>query len=92
MKIIFIRHGECDKSGADERGFIGLGRDLAPLTAAGVAQAQAAAESPLLQGCQLILSSPYTRALQTAAIIADTAIALPFKCFIFSVSSRSFYL
>ena len=70
MKIVFIRHGECDKSGADERGFIGLGRDLAPLTAVGVAQAQAAAESPLLSGCQLILSSPYTRALQTAAIIA----------------------
>ena len=70
MKIVFIRHGECDKSGADERGFIGLGRDLAPLTARGIEQAQAAAESPLLSGCQLILSSPYTRALQTAAIIA----------------------
>ena len=26
MKIVFIRHGEPDKTGVDERGFIGQGR------------------------------------------------------------------
>ena len=70
MKIIFIRHGEPDYSPCYERGFIGQGKDLAPLTAQGTEQALAAAKSPLLSGCELILSSPYTRALQTAAIIS----------------------
>ena len=70
MKIIFIRHGEPDKSVVDARGFIGQGRDLAPLTSLGMQQAEQAAADPRLTGCQLIVSSPYTRALQTAAIIS----------------------
>lgn len=70
MKIVFIRHGEPDKAQPDARGFIGQGRDLAPLTDLGIAQAKQAAASPLLDGCQLIVSSPYTRALQTAAVIS----------------------
>lgn len=70
MKIVFIRHGEPDKSIVDARGFIGQGRDLAPLTELGRQQAAQAADSPLLKGCQLIVASPYTRALQTAAIIS----------------------
>lgn len=70
MKIVFIRHGEPDKSIVDARGFIGQGRDLAPLTDLGRQQAARAADNPLLAGCQLIIASPYTRALQTAAIIS----------------------
>ena len=70
MKIVFIRHGEPDKTLVDARGFIGQGRDLAPLTALGRQQAAEAAAHPLLEGCQLIVASPYTRALQTAAIIS----------------------
>ena len=70
MKIVFVRHGDCDKSCADERGFIGMGRDMSPMTELGVKQAKAAAENPMLDGCQLIVSSPYTRALQTAAIVS----------------------
>ena len=70
MEILFVRHGQPDKSGVDARGFIGHGRDLAPLTARGVEQAAAASKSPLLTGAQLILSSPYTRAMQTAAILS----------------------
>lgn len=70
MKIIFIRHGEPDKTEVDRRGFIGLGRELAPLTELGIRQAQEAAENPLLEGSQLILASPYTRALQTVAIVS----------------------
>ncbi len=31
MKIVFIRHGEPDKAEVDSRGFIGQGRDMAPL-------------------------------------------------------------
>ena len=70
MRIIFIRHGEQDVSPVDERGWIGQGRNFAPLTERGIQQAIAVSKHPLLDGCQLIVTSPYTRALQTAAIIS----------------------
>ncbi len=70
MQIVFIRHGEPNKSLVDERGFIGMGRDMAPLSELGIEQAKKAAEDEQLKGCQLIVASPYTRALQTAAIIS----------------------
>ncbi len=70
MKIVFIRHGEPDKLEVDKRGFIGQGRDLAPLTELGIKQAEQVSRNPMLEGCQILLSSPYTRALQTAAIIS----------------------
>lgn len=68
MQIVFIRHGEPDYAPCEARGFT---RALAPLTPAGREQARAAAVSPLLTGCELIVASPYTRALETAAIIAS---------------------
>lgn len=70
MKIVFIRHGEPDTSIIDQRGFVGQGRDLAPLSVLGVKQAEEASKSPLITGCQIIVASPYTRALQTAAVIS----------------------
>ena len=70
MKIVFIRHGEPDYSFVEHKKFIGHGVDLAHLTDEGKKQAQKAAESPKLDGIELIVSSPYTRALQTAAIIS----------------------
>jgi broad specificity phosphatase PhoE len=70
MKIVFVRHGEPDYNDVTQRGFIGHGRDLAHLTKLGKAQAQTAAENSILDGIELIVSSPYTRALQTAAIIS----------------------
>ena len=70
MKIVFIRHGEPDKAEVDKRGFIGQGRDLAPLTELGIRQAEEVSANPLLNGGQVIVASPYTRALQTAAIIS----------------------
>lgn len=70
MKIVFVRHGEPDKTYVDEKGFIGMGRDMAPLTELGIAQAKVASRSPLLQGSQVIVASPYTRALYTAAILS----------------------
>ncbi len=71
MKIIFIRHGEPNYDICDQRGFVGQGRDLAPLTSIGVEQAEAVSKDSLLVGSEIILSSPYTRALQTAAIISQ---------------------
>lgn len=70
MKIVLIRHGKPDYAPVDARGFIGHGRALAPLTEEGVHQAEAAADHPALADAQLIVASPYTRALQTAAIIS----------------------
>jgi broad specificity phosphatase PhoE len=65
-----IRHGEPDWNLKDERKLLGAMRDYVPLTANGVAQAQQVVRNnPNLQDCELILSSPYTRSLQTAAII-----------------------
>lgn len=73
MEMVLIRHGEPDTAACDSRNFAGQGYELAPLTQKGVAQAKEAAHSPLLQGAQMILSSPYTRALQTAAEISRVA-------------------
>jgi len=70
MEVIFIRHGEPDYTPCWDRGFIGHGKDLACLTDEGVAQAENVSRNPLLNNSELIVSSPYTRALQTAAIIS----------------------
>lgn len=69
-KLILIRHGEPDYSYVSERKFKGHGRDLAQLTQKGIQQAKAAARDERLDGAKLIVSSPYTRALETAAIIS----------------------
>ena len=70
MKIVFVRHSEPNYEPCYERGFIGHGRDLAPLTTQGIEQAIVVSKNQLLDNCELIISSPYTRALQTAAIIS----------------------
>ncbi|MBZ9635231.1 histidine phosphatase family protein [Clostridium sp. FP1] len=69
-KLILIRHGEPDYSLVTERNFKGHGIDLAQLTPKGIDQAMNIAKDKRLQGASLIVSSPYTRALQTAAIIS----------------------
>lgn len=65
-----MRHGERDYEPCHERGFIGQGLELAPLTDNGEKQAEDAAKNPLIDGCSIILSSPYTRCMQTAAIVS----------------------
>ena len=65
-----VRHGEADYSEMLEKGFYGFGRSFAPLSLQGVIQAEATAIDERLKSAQLIVSSPYTRALQTAAIIS----------------------
>ena len=70
MEIVFIRHGKPDYVPCWERGFIGHGKDLACLTPEGINQSEEVSKNSLLDGSELIISSPYTRALQTAAIIS----------------------
>ena len=65
-----MRHSEPALVDHDKLGLIGFGKDLAPLTQRGIALAGEAAKNPMLEGADLILSSPLTRALQTAGIVA----------------------
>ncbi|MCD4713922.1 MAG: phosphoglycerate mutase family protein [Clostridiales bacterium] len=69
-KFIFIRHGEADYNPIDERKFIGHGRDLSPLTELGINQLKETSKDLRLKNSDLIIASPYTRALQSAAIIS----------------------
>lgn len=69
-KYYLIRHGEADYEGLSEKGFFGFGRDFAPLSELGTAQAEETARDERLKNADIIVSSPYTRALQTAAIIS----------------------
>ena len=69
-KFLLIRHGEADYSYCKARGFMGHGNDLAQLSKKGIEQIKETANDPRLVDADLIISSPYTRALQSAAIIA----------------------
>ena len=66
----FIRHGKTDYSQRNAGVYQGFGVNLAPLSETGIQQIEETAKDERLQGADLILSSPYTRALQTAAILS----------------------
>lgn len=68
--IYLIRHGKPDYSQLEAHGFFGFGRAFAPLSPEGIRQAELTAKDPRLLQARLIVSSPYTRALQTAQIIS----------------------
>lgn len=70
MRIILVRHAQPEYEICKKRGFIGLGINLAPLSEEGCMEAEAMSKNPIFKDSQLIVSSPYTRALQTAAIIS----------------------
>ena len=65
-----VRHGEPVYDHMLENGFWGFGRDFAPLSEKGMEQAEIAARDIRLKSAEIIVSSPYTRALQTAQIIS----------------------
>ncbi len=65
-----IRHGEPDYEAVSKIGFYGFGRSFAPLSELGLKQMEEMAEDSRLLDADLIICSPYTRALQTAAIIS----------------------
>jgi len=69
-KIIFIRHGEPDYTHVSNKGYAGHGLSFAQLTEAGILQAEEVSYDVRLDNSEIIIASPYTRALQTAAIIS----------------------
>jgi broad specificity phosphatase PhoE len=71
-----MRHAETDWTLVNERHLVGAANDLAPLTELGVTQVEAAVQQIRPLGIRLILTSPMTRALQTAALLSR-ALHLP---------------
>lgn len=65
-----IRHGKTDYTERNTKIYQGFGVNFASLTPAGVAEIKKTAKDLRLQDATLILSSPYTRALQSAAILS----------------------
>ena len=65
-----IRHGQPDYEAVNKLGFYGFWRSFAPLSECGLKQAEETAKDIRLLDADLIICSPYTRALQTAAIIS----------------------
>lgn len=66
----FVRHGEPDYSERNTKIYQGFGVNFAPLTRSGIDQIKETARDPRLADADIILSSPYTRALQTASVLS----------------------
>ncbi|MBU3106302.1 histidine phosphatase family protein [Clostridium gasigenes] len=69
-QFYFIRHGEQDWDIVEKHNLKGQAIDLIPLTQNGINQANRAAKDIRICGSDIIICSPYTRALQTASIIS----------------------
>lgn len=71
MTILFlIRHGETNWTLNEKYQLKGGYRDLPCLTSNGIKQVNELSNNLRLKDVALMLSSPYTRALQTAAILS----------------------
>lgn len=70
VKIVMIRHGEPDYSFFEDEVYAGFGKEFGPLSKIGIEQAQMVAKDSRLDDAELIVSSPFTRSLQTATWIA----------------------
>lgn len=71
MAIFYlIRHGKTDYSERNQKIYQGFGVNLSPLSADGVEEIKNTAKDERLCSANIILSSPYTRAVQTAAILS----------------------
>lgn len=76
--FFLIRHGEANYELADERNLVGSTREFVPLTERGVGQIELLSKQLREQRPELILSSPLTRAVQSAAILSRE-LDLPIK-------------
>lgn len=65
-----IRHGEPDYSKIGTKIYQGVGVDFSSLSKLGVCQIKKAAKDNRLKEAEIIISSPYTRALHSAAILS----------------------
>ena len=65
-----IRHGETDYSERNTKIYQGFGVNLSKLSKTGINQIKETSKDYRLKDADIIISSPYTRALQTAAILS----------------------
>ena len=70
-KFILVRHGEPTYDEVGKLGFKGHGIALAPLTKNGISEVEKTAENEIFRNSDILISSPYTRTMQTASIIAN---------------------
>jgi broad specificity phosphatase PhoE len=69
VPVILLRHGETAWDLVNAHGWPGAANDLAPLSPAGIRQAGAAAEALAGRPVDRVLTSPMTRAMQTASVV-----------------------
>ncbi len=70
MKLQLIRHGHTDWDLLDKKGVKGMAASAAPLTQLGRLQMETIANDYRLADAEIILSSSYARALESAAILS----------------------
>lgn len=69
-KFYLVRHGEPDWAINEKYRLKGHGRDLPPLTEAGINQVKDTAKDSRIRNSEIIITSPYTRTMHTTAIIS----------------------
>ncbi len=69
-EFYFIRHGKADFSEMGRKFYKNEGAFMCTLSEEGIEQAKAAAKDDRLKGADIILTSPFGRALHTAAILS----------------------
>ncbi len=70
-RVVLMRHGDADWPLVNGRRLRGGANDLVPLTPGGVAQIEQQADLLAVHDFQYVVSSPMTRALQSASIAAQ---------------------
>lgn len=70
MEFILVRHGEPDYEVVNEWAGIAVAKNFAPLTEKGVCQIQETMEVLKQENASIILSSPFTRCMQGACMMA----------------------
>lgn len=70
-KFILVRHGKTSYDEVVSYGFKGHGIAFAPLTEDGINEVLRMCENDVFEGSDVLISSPYTRTMQTASIIGE---------------------
>lgn len=70
-KFILIRHGETSYNEVKNLGFKGHGLALSPLNSNGIKEIETLSKNKIFENSDILISSPYTRAMQTASIIGN---------------------
>lgn len=66
----FVRHGKTDYSERNTKIYQGFGVNLSKLSEEGIRQIKKTAKDERLKDADIIICSPYTRAVQTASILS----------------------